>query len=86
MYVLQGSKVGSILTIIDVFAQPLCSTNTYLTLIKDLVWKCSDLDIPEDGPCPEDVMATTAMASPLPTMGTMATTRKMRNRIAKLLF
>ena len=37
---------------IDVFEQPLCSTNTYTTLIKDLVWQCKNLNIPDSALCP----------------------------------
>merc|ERR1711892_815231 len=50
---LMGSKLGLIISIIDVFEQPLCSTNTYVTLINDLVWRCPNLDVPEDASCEE---------------------------------
>merc|ERR1712128_211229 len=50
---LMGSKLGLIISIIDVFEQPLCSTNTYVTLINDLVWRCPNLDMPEDASCEE---------------------------------
>merc|ERR1712123_189815 len=48
---LMGSKLGLIISIIDVFEHPLCSTNTYVTLINDLVWRCPNLDVPEDASC-----------------------------------
>merc|ERR1712123_215786 len=50
---LMGSKLGLIISIIDVFEQPLCSTNTYVTLINDLVWRCPNLEVPEDASCEE---------------------------------
>merc|ERR1712128_34293 len=50
---LMGSKLGLIISIIDVFEQPLCCTNTYVTLINDLVWRCPNLDVPEDASCEE---------------------------------
>jgi len=49
---LMGSKIGLIISVIDVFEQPLCSTNTYTTLIKDLVWQCKNLNIPDSALCP----------------------------------
>merc|ERR1712128_123052 len=57
---LMGSKLGLIISIIDVFEQPLCSTNTYVTLINDLVWRCPNLEVPEDASCEEaEVMEPT---------------------------
>merc|ERR1712128_68274 len=56
---LMGSKLGLIISIIDVFEQPLCSTNTYVTLINDLVWRCPNLDVPEDASCEESEEPTT---------------------------
>merc|ERR1712123_519642 len=50
---LMGSKLGLIISIIDVFEQPLCSTNTYVTLINDLVWRCPNLEVSEDASCEE---------------------------------
>merc|ERR1712123_516526 len=50
---LMGSKLGHIISIIDVFEQPLCSTNTYVTLINDLVWRCPNLEVSEDASCEE---------------------------------
>merc|ERR1712123_84751 len=56
---LMGSKLGHIISIIDVFEQPLCSTNTYVTLINDLVWRCPNLEVPEDASCAEAEEPTT---------------------------
>merc|ERR1712128_209656 len=56
---LMGSKLGLIISIIDVFEQPLCSTNTYVTLINDLVWRCPNLEVPEDASCEEAEEPTT---------------------------
>merc|ERR1712128_312579 len=56
---LMGSKLGLIISIIDVFEQPLCSTNTYVTLINDLVWRCPNLEVPEDASCAEAEEPTT---------------------------
>merc|ERR1711892_1280997 len=50
---LMGSKLGLIISIIDVFEQPLCSTNPYVTLINDLVWRCPNLEVPENASCEE---------------------------------
>jgi len=70
---LMGSKIGLLISIIDVFEHKLCTTNTYVTLIKDLVWKCDNLDVSEDDSCdatPAPTMETAMSMGPAPTMET----------------
>merc|ERR1711874_12269 len=70
---LMGSKIGLLISIIDVFEHKLCTTNTYVTLIKDLVWKCDNLDVSEDDSCdatPAPTMETAMSMGPAPTTTT----------------
>merc|ERR1711874_284420 len=70
---LMGSKIGLLISIIDVFEHKLCTTNTYVTLIKDLVWKCDNLDVSEDDSCdatPAPTMETAISMGPAPTTTT----------------
>merc|ERR1711874_802228 len=70
---LMGSKIGLLISIIDVFEHKLCTTNTYVTLIKDLVWKCDNLDVSEDDSCdatPAPTMEAATSMGPAPTTTT----------------
>merc|ERR1719312_1723497 len=64
---LMGSKLGIIINIIDVFEHNLCTTNTYATLIHDLVWMCRDLNVGASDSCETaTMMPTTPTPSPTP--------------------
>merc|ERR1712013_799307 len=65
---LMGSKLGIIINIIDVFEHNLCTTNTYVTLIHDLVWMCRDLNVGADDSCETaTLMPTSPSPTPTPT-------------------
>jgi len=82
---LMGSKIGLIISIIDIFSQPLCSTNTYLTLIKDLVWKCSDLEISPESTCPGDATMAPDTEAPGPGTASVPTPATMTTRGGRFL-
>merc|ERR1719317_656919 len=65
---LMGSKLGIIINIIDVFEHNLCTTNTYVTLIHDLVWMCRNLNVGADDSCETaTLMPTSPSPTPTPT-------------------
>merc|ERR1711970_315055 len=55
---LMGSKLGIIINIIDVFEHNLCTTNTYVTLIHDLVWMCRDQNVGASDACETATLMT----------------------------
>merc|ERR1719228_2113519 len=55
---LMGSKLGLIINIIDVFEHNLCTTNTYVTLIHDLVWMCRDQNVGASDACETATLMT----------------------------
>merc|ERR1712013_930977 len=72
---LMGSKLGIIINIIDVFEHNLCTTNTYVTLIHDLVWMCRDLNVGADDSCETaTLMPTTPSPTPTPAPAVTTTT------------